>query len=46
MRPEVPEHEYSFDTDFVSGLDEYTDEGRPIRSRLTVTMYFEGEQRE
>jgi len=41
-----PEHEYSFDSDFISGLDEYTDEGRPIRSSLTVKMYFEGEQRE
>ena len=41
-----PEHEYSFESDFISGLDEYNDEGRPVRSRLTITMYFEGEQRE
>ena len=40
------EHEYSFDADFESGLNEFTEEGRPIRSGLTVTMYFEGEQRE
>jgi len=42
----VPEHEYSFETEFVSGLNEFNDEGRPIRSRLTVKLYFEGEQRE
>jgi len=43
----VPNHEYSFDTDFISGLDEYREEdGRPVRSRLTVKMFFEGEQRE
>jgi len=47
LKPGIPyEPEYSFDTDFVSGLDEYTDEGHPIRSRYTVTLYFEGEQRE
>ena len=40
------EPEYSFESDFVSGLDEYNDEGRPVRSRLTITMYFNGEQRE
>ena len=40
------EPEYSFDADFVSGLDEYNDEGRPVRSKLTISMYFNGEQRE
>lgn len=39
-------NEYSFEAQFVSGLDEFTNEGRPIRSRLKVEMYFEGEQRE
>jgi hypothetical protein len=38
--------EYSFDIEMVSGLDEYTDEGRPIRSSATVELYFDGEQRE
>ena len=42
----IPAHEYSFDVNFVSGLNEFTDEGRPIRSSLTISMYFEGEQRE
>ncbi len=42
----VPDYEYTFDVDFVSGLDEYNDSGRPVRSRLSVKMYFEGEQRE
>jgi hypothetical protein len=41
-----PEVEYSFDADFESGLEEYNEEGRPIRSRFEVTLYFEGEQRE
>jgi len=38
--------EYSFDVEMVSGLDEYTDEERPIRSKATVELYFDGEQRE
>ena len=40
------ETEYSFDAEMVSGLDEYTDEGRPVRSRVNVRLYFDGEQRE
>ena len=43
-RIRVPE--YSFESDFVSGLDEYIEEGRPVRSKLTITLYFEGDQRE
>jgi hypothetical protein len=43
-RIRVPE--YSFESDFVSGLDEYNDEGRPVRSKLTIKLYFEGDQRE
>lgn len=42
----VPEHEYSFETEFESGLDESNEDGRPVRSKLIVKMYFEGEQRE
>ena len=42
----VPEHEYSFETEFISGLNEFNEEGRPVRSSLTVKMFFEGEQRE
>ena len=39
--------EYSFEIDFVSGLDEYREsDGRPVRSRMKVTMYFDEEQRE
>ena len=43
---DLPPHEYSFEAAFVSGINESTEEGRPIRSRLMVKMYFEGEQRE
>ena len=47
LKPSNPEEpEYSFDVEMTSGLDEYTDEGRPIRSRITVELYFDGEQRE
>lgn len=47
LKPSNPEEpEYSFDAEMVSGLDEFTDEGRPIRSRITVELYFDGEQRE
>ena len=38
--------EYSFESDLVSGLLMYDDEGDPVRSKLTVKLYFEGEQRE
>ncbi|MBE0679012.1 MAG: hypothetical protein IH592_09635 [Bacteroidales bacterium] len=41
-----PMPEYSFDVEMVSGLDEYTDEGRPVRSKVTIELYFDGEQRE
>ncbi|MBS0010089.1 MAG: hypothetical protein KFF49_01680 [Bacteroidales bacterium] len=47
LKPSNPEEpEYSFDVEMVSGLDEYTDEGRPVRSKITVELYFDGEQRE
>jgi len=47
LKPSNPsEPEYSFDVEMVSGLNEYTDEGRPIRSKITVELYFDGEQRE
>ena len=47
LKPSNPdEPEYSFDVEMVSGLDEYTDEGRPIRSSIKVELYFDGEQRE
>lgn len=47
MKPTlIPEHEYSFDVNFVSNLNESTDEVDSVRLRLTVSMYFEGEQRE
>lgn len=47
LKPSNPsEPEYSFDVEMVSGLDEYTDEGRPVRSKITVELYFDGEQRE
>jgi hypothetical protein len=47
LKPSNPEEpEYSFDVEMASGLDEYTDEGRPIRSRVTIELYFDGEQRE
>ena len=40
--------EYSFDVDFVSGLENQARErdNRPIVSRLKVSMYFEGDERE
>jgi len=39
--------EYSFEIDFVSGLDEYREsDGRPVRSRMKVTMFFDGDERE
>ena len=40
--------EYSFDVDFVSGLEDQFRErdNRPIVSRLKVSMYFEGDERE
>jgi hypothetical protein len=38
--------EYAFDNDFVSGLEEYTEEGSQIHSHWTASMYFLGEERE
>jgi hypothetical protein len=47
LKPSIPvEPEYSFDVEMVSGLDTFTDEGRPIRSSITLELYFDGEQRE
>jgi len=49
---DIPENytqpEYSFDVDFVSGLEKQPRErdDRPIVSRLKVSMYFEGDERE
>jgi hypothetical protein len=42
----TPENEYSFDVNLLSDLNEITDEGDSIRSSPTISMYFEGEQRE
>jgi hypothetical protein len=38
--------EYSFESDFVSGLNESDDEGYPVRSKWTITLFFKGDQRE
>jgi hypothetical protein len=38
--------EYSFDADFISGILEHDFEGYPVRSKLTITMYFNGDTRE
>lgn len=38
--------EYSFESVFVSGLNETNSEGRPVRSKWTISLYFEGSQRE
>jgi len=47
LKPSNPEEpEYSFDAEMASGLNEFTDEGRPIRSKIQVELYFDGEQRE
>lgn len=42
----IPEHEYSFDMNFISASKEFTEAGCSTPSSLTVSMYFEGEQRE
>lgn len=38
--------EYSFESGFVSGLNETNAEGRPVRSKWTISLYFEGSKRE
>jgi hypothetical protein len=43
---EVRIPEYSFESDFISGLNDRTDDGRTIRSKWTITMYFDGYERE
>src|SRR6056297_691789 len=40
------ESEYAFENDFVSGLEEYTEEGTLIHSHWTAKMFFLGEERE
>lgn len=40
------EAEYSFDIEMSSGLNEYNSEGRPVRSKINLKLYFDGEQRE
>jgi hypothetical protein len=39
-------HEYTFESELVSGLNETGPDGRPVRSRWTITLWFEGNQRE
>lgn len=38
--------EYSFESELISGLNETGPDGRPVRSRWTISLWFEGSQRE
>jgi len=38
--------EYSFESELVSGLNETGPDGRPVRSKWTISLWFEGSQRE
>jgi hypothetical protein len=38
--------EYSFESELVSGLNETSPDGRSVRSKWTVSLWFEGSQRE
>lgn len=38
--------EYSFEADFISGILEHDNDGFAVRSKLTIKMFFNGDQRE
>lgn len=44
--PERRIAEYSFESELVSGLNETGPDGRPVRSKWIISLWFEGNQRE